>query len=83
VAAEINRLVAEEDPHLLSLPSVSVGMAPATCPTDKSLEDLFYPDVRMLVDEVSKLHHGSHAHDIPLPDSQSMVDYYKHFRGPF
>lgn len=83
VAAEINRLVAEEDPHLLSLPSVSVGMAPATCPTAKSLEDLFYPDVRMLVDEISKLHHGSHVHGNPLPDSQSMVDHYKHFKGPF
>jgi len=83
VAAEINRVIAEKNPRLLSLPSVSVGMAPAPCPTAKSLEDLYYPDVRVLVDEVAKLHNGSDGHSVPLPDSESMVDFYKHFRGPF
>lgn len=83
VAAEINRVIAENNPGLLSLPSVSVGMAPAPCPTAKSLEDLYYPDVRVLVDEISKLHYRSDFHGVQLPDSQSMVDHYKHFKGPF
>jgi pyruvate dehydrogenase E1 component beta subunit len=58
-------------------------MAPASCPTAKSLEDVFYPDVRELVSEVLKLLTGELTVEIPLPESESMVDHYKHFKGPF
>ena len=82
VAAEMSRLIASENPGLLKEPIRSVGMAPASCPTAKSLEDVFYPDVRALVSEVLALL-PKHAEDFPLPQSESMVDHYKHFKGPF
>jgi pyruvate dehydrogenase E1 component beta subunit len=83
VAAEISRLIASTDPGMLHKPIRSVGMAPASCPTAKSLEDVFYPDVRTLVSEVLEILAGALAVEIPLPESESMVDHYKHFKGPF
>ena len=82
VAAEISRLIASHNPGLLKEPIRSVGMAPASCPTAKSLEDVFYPDVRTLVSEVLALL-PEQTKDFPLPESESMVDHYKHFKGPF
>jgi pyruvate dehydrogenase E1 component beta subunit len=83
VAAEINRIINESDPSLLKSPSISLGMQPAPCPTAKALEDLYYPDVHDLVDSISRLHFNRMNHSIPLPEKQSMTDYYKHFKGPF
>ena len=83
VAAEMSRLVASTDPRMLREPIRSVGMAPASCPTAKSLEDVFYPDVRTLVSEVLELLTGELAVSVPLPESESLVDHYKHFKGPF
>lgn len=83
VAAEISRLIASTDPRILREPIKSVGMAPASCPTAKSLEDVFYPDVRMLVSKALSLLPQEKSADIPLPESESMVDHYKHFKGPF
>jgi pyruvate/2-oxoglutarate/acetoin dehydrogenase E1 component len=83
VAAEINRIINESDPGLLKAPSISLGMQPAPCPTAKALEDLYYPDVHDLVSAISSLHFNNSDHLIPLPEKQSMTDYYKHFKGPF
>ena len=83
VSAEINRIVNENDPTILKSPSLSLGMAPAPCPTAKSLEDLYYPDVHDLVDSICLLHFGTNEHSVPLPAKQSMTDFYKHFKGPF
>jgi pyruvate dehydrogenase E1 component beta subunit len=83
VSAEINRIINERDPSILKSPSVSLGMAPAPCPTAKSLEDLYYPDVHDLVESICELHFGRTAHEVPLPAKQSMTDFYKHFKGPF
>lgn len=83
VSAEINRVVNENDPTILKAPSLSLGMAPAPCPTAKSLEDLYYPDVHDLVVSICLLHFGTNEHSVPLPAKQSMTDYYKHFKGPF
>jgi pyruvate dehydrogenase E1 component beta subunit len=83
VSAEINRMVNESDPSILKSPSVSLGMAPAPCPTAKSLEDLYYPDVHDLVESICELHYGETTHSVPIPDKQSMTDFYKHFKGPF
>lgn len=83
VSSEINRIINESDPALLKSPSISLGMAPAPCPTAKSLEDLYYPDVHDLVESICKLHFGENAFKVPLPAKQSMTDFYKHFKGPF
>jgi len=83
VSAEINRIINENDPSILKSPSISLGMAPSPCPTAKSLEDLYYPDVHDLVEAISKLHFGKAQNEIPLPAKQSMTDFYKHFKGPF
>lgn len=83
VCAEICRLVCEEDPGMLKVPVVTLGMQPAPCPTAKSLEDLYYPNLTTLTDAVATLATGKKQHGIPLPDEASMADVYKRFRGPF
>jgi pyruvate/2-oxoglutarate/acetoin dehydrogenase E1 component len=83
VSAEINRIINETDPSILKSPSISLGMAPAPCPTAKSLEDVYYPDVHDLVASICKLHFGGTPNSVPLPTKQSMTDFYKHFKGPF
>lgn len=83
VGAEICRLVCERDPGLLRAPVKTLGMAPAPCPTAKSLEDLYYPNLRRLTDDLVRLVHGRDDHDVPLPEDASMADVYKRFKGPF
>ena len=83
VCAEICRIVSEYDPSLLRAPAVTVGMQPAPCPTAKSLEDLFYPNLWTLTDTIAKLATGRGDHQIPMPDERSMADVYKRFKGPF
>lgn len=83
VCAEVCRVVAERNPGYLKKPVVTLAMQPAPCPTAKSLEDLFYPDLRQFVNVVAKLVLGNEAHSVQLPDTQSMSDVYKRFKGPF
>lgn len=83
VAAEMTRLVCENDPTVLRAPVVTLGMAPAPCPTAKTLEDLYYPTLRKLVDETATLVAGSTGHGVRLPEEASMADVYKRFKGPF
>lgn len=83
VSAEICRMVCEEDPSILKAPAVTLGMKSAPCPTAKSLEDIFYPNLQILVDAIGKLVTGKNHHDIPIPEEKSMTDVYKRFKGPF
>lgn len=83
VGAEIARLIASADPRLLKQPMKTLGMSPASCPTAKSLEDLFYPDVRQLAEAVLGLCDVRDVAPDDLPNAESMVDHYKHFKGPF
>ena len=83
VAAEICRIVCQNAPEALSAPVVTLGMARAPCPTAKSLEDIYYPNLSDLVDEVARLVTNSEDHGVPLPDEKSMADVYKRFKGPF
>lgn len=83
VSGEIARLIISTDPSLLRVPLKTLGMAPASCPTAKSLEDIFYPDLRSLSSAVISLLDDVKMVDAPLPPSGSMVDFYKHFKGPF
>lgn len=83
VAAEICRLVATRNPAALQAPVVTLGMAPAPCPTAKSLEDLYYPNLRDLMQAIIRLVHGVDKPEIPLPSEHSMADFYKKFKGPF
>ena len=83
VSAEICRMVAENAPSDLKAPVVTVGMQPAPCPTGKSLEDLFYPNLESLTDSIAKLVTGRNDHGIELPGEHSMADVYKRFKGPF
>ena len=83
VASEVNRIINEIDPRVLKCPVVSMGMQPAPCPTAKSLEDLYYPDVHDLVNAIAELHLETRDHNISLPKKESMTDFYKHFKGPF
>lgn len=82
VAAEVCRQLVMRDPGLLkSVPSM-LGMAPAPCPTAKSLEDLYYPSQHETVDAILTQARGA-GHGIELPTERSMTEGYKRFRGPF
>jgi pyruvate dehydrogenase E1 component beta subunit len=81
--AEVSRIVAENEPQALKAPVRSLGMAPAPCPTAKSLEDLYYPNLADVVDAAAALARGRKAHGVELPPERTMSDVYKKFRGPF
>jgi pyruvate/2-oxoglutarate/acetoin dehydrogenase E1 component len=83
VSAEVCRIVCERSPTLLKAPVVTLGMQPAPCPTAKSLEDLYYPNLQDLTGAIAQLVTGRPDHGIPLPDEKSMADVYKRFKGPF
>ena len=83
VSAEVCRLICEKSPQSLKAPVSMLGMQAAPCPTAKSLEDLFYPNLHDLSDAIAKLVTGQHTHGIPLPDERSFADVYKRFKGPF
>ena len=83
VAAEISRIVTETDPTVLKAPVVNLGLAPSPCPTAKSLEDLYYPDLHVTINAIAQLVRGKTDHGVPIPTHKSMTDFYKHFRGPF
>ena len=83
VAAEVARIVLRRDPGLLKAPMAALGMQPVPCPTAKTLEDMYYPNLADFVDAVAKLVTGRDDHRVTLPNEQSMADVYKRFRGPF
>jgi len=83
VGAEVCRWILEKDPSILCTPVKTIGMAPAPCPTAKSLEDIYYPNLSTLSNDIAKIVTGKSNHGIPLPDEKSMADVYKKFKGPF
>ncbi|RIL08582.1 MAG: alpha-ketoacid dehydrogenase subunit beta [Proteobacteria bacterium] len=83
VGAEVCRFIAETCPSALKAPVKTVGLAAATCPTAKSLEDLYYPNLTTLCNDIATLAVGRPDHGISLPDERSMADVYKKFKGPF
>ncbi len=83
VSAEICRIVCETSPGILKAPVKTLGMQPTTCPTAKTLEDFFYPNLQTLADAIAAIITGNQNHGIALPDEHSMADVYKKFRGPF
>ncbi len=82
VNAEICRLIAQNDPAALRAPVAGMGMAPSPCPTAKTLEDAFYPDLRDMCAAVIDLV-GAQGRGIPLPSTQSSTEAYRAFKGPF
>jgi pyruvate dehydrogenase E1 component beta subunit len=83
VCAEICRIVCEHSPNSLQAPVITLGMQPAACPTAKTLEDFYYPNLQTMTDAIAKTVTGKVTHGIPLPDEHSMADVYKKFKGPF
>ena len=82
VAAEVCRQLVMRDPGLLKAVPSMLGMAPAPCPTAKSLEDLYYPSQHETVDAILTQARGA-KHGVELPTERSMTEGYKRFRGPF
>ena len=83
VSAEVCRLIAQSDPSILIEPVKCIGMAPAPCPTAKSLEDIFYPSTRELSASVYEILKKDITAQTDLTSIGSMSDYYKTFKGPF
>lgn len=82
VAGEVVRQIVLRDPSVLKQPPSMLGMAPAPCPTAKSLEDLYYPSQHDTVNGILVQALGP-KHGVELPNEASMADVYKRFRGPF
>ena len=82
VCAEMNRIVNEYKPSILKVPSASMGMVSTPCPTAKTLEEMYYPDVYDICKKVIKMLKKDGS-EINLPKKVSMTDFYKHFKGPF
>src|SRR5882724_9545789 len=82
VAAEVCRQLVMRDPGMLRQAPAMLGMAPAPCPTAKSLEDIYYPSQHETVDAILTQVKGK-DHGIDLPVERSMTEGYKRFRGPF
>jgi pyruvate dehydrogenase E1 component beta subunit len=80
VGSEISRIICERDPSVLKAPIKVVGMENTPCPTGKTLEDMFYPSVRTLVQSTLSIC-GGEVNE--LPDGESYRDYYRKFKGPF
>jgi len=80
VGSEISRIICERDPSVLKAPIKVAGMENTPCPTGKTLEDMFYPSVRTLVQSALSIC-GEQSND--LPDGESYRDYYRKFKGPF
>ena len=83
VCAEVTRLVCARNPKVLKSPVRFAGMQPSPCPTAKTLEDIFYPNLCSLTDDIACLVTGKSDHGIPVPDERSFADIYKRFKGPF
>jgi TPP-dependent pyruvate/acetoin dehydrogenase alpha subunit/pyruvate/2-oxoglutarate/acetoin dehydrogenase E1 component len=83
VAAEICRIVAMRAPQSLKVPVAALGMQYAPCPTSKSLEDIYYPNLADVAGTIAILVKGCQDHDVVLPNEKSMTDVYKRFKGPF
>ncbi|MFC1521973.1 alpha-ketoacid dehydrogenase subunit beta [Elusimicrobiota bacterium] len=83
VCAEVCRFVCENSPSSLKAPVVSLGMQFAPCPTAKVLEDMYYPNLRDMVDAIGRLVTGKKKHGVYLPDPRSTRDFFKSFKGPF
>ena len=82
--AEIARLVLESGAHLhMQHPSVGVALQHSTCPTTKSLEDLFYPSQRDMVSGIVQACTGEAPEAASLPVERSYRDFYAAFKGPF
>lgn len=82
--AEIARLVLESEAHLyMKHPSVGVSLQRSTCPTTKSLEDLFYPSQRDMVSAIVRACSGEMPDSELLPTERSYRDFYAAFKGPF
>lgn len=82
VAGEVCRQLMMRDPGLLRHSPSMLGMAPAPCPTAKSLEDIYYPSQHETVDAILTQVRGAN-HGIEVPTERSMTEGYRKFRGPF
>lgn len=83
VCAEVSRIIAARAPEALKKPVVNISMAPVPCPTAKTLENYFYPDMGTIVDSIYKLATGKVKHGKELPSADFKRKLYKEFKGPF
>ena len=83
VCAEICRMICETHPSSLKAPVLTFGIEHAPCPTAKSLEDMYYPTLKDITDQIATLVIGKTKHGVPLPDDLSTLSVYKTFKGPF
>lgn len=83
ISGEVVRMICEVDPILLRRPVITLGMKLAPCPTSKALEDEFYPGVYDIIKSVLANLDFNKRKMVPLPQKESMTDFYKSFKGPF
>lgn len=82
LGAEISRMILEESPNLLEKPMINLGMAHCPCPTSKTLEYEFYPDLIDMVRSVYELVFDNYKNK-RIPSTKESIESYKYFKGPF
>lgn len=83
VCAEVTRIIAVRAPWILKEPVVCLPVAKASCPTAKTLENWFYPDMGDIISAIYKLCSSKTQHTMELPSTEYIVQVHKHFKGPF
>lgn len=83
-SSEIITRIIEELPEGINgkaIPMARMGFAETTCPTTRSLEDLFYPNGRTIAAKAYELVKGDGKTDW-LPESEKQIEI-EEFKGPF
>jgi len=83
VCAEVSRLIATTAPGILKAPIMEISMAHSPCPTAKTLENYFYPDMGTIVNDIYRLIFKRQAGKKELPSEDYKKRLYKEFKGPF
>ncbi|OGS08521.1 MAG: hypothetical protein A2270_11035 [Elusimicrobia bacterium RIFOXYA12_FULL_51_18] len=83
VCAEVSRLIATTAPGILKAPIMEISMAHSPCPTAKTLENYFYPDMGAIVNDIYRLIFKKRAGKKELPSEEYKKRLYKEFKGPF
>ena len=84
LSSEISRLILEKYPNILNERLISLGNNFSPCPTAKSLEDKFYPDVNLIIKSIINITKKDKKNlNNYLLEDISTTDYLKKFKGPF
>jgi len=81
--AEICRIISTNNPELLKAPVIQLSMAPSPCPTAKTLENYFYPNIENIINSIYKLTAKRKISAAKSLRKEFLNKHYENFKGPF